>query len=172
MPMISGRSSMKTAATVVTGASGKTGRRVAERLGTRGVPVRAGSRSGATPFDWEDDSTWEPALRGVDAAYVTYAPDLAAPGGAEAIETLTGLTVDGGVGRLVLLSGRGDAEAQAAERIVQGASLDWTIVRSSFFAQNFSESFFLDDIVAGEVTPPVADVPEPFVDVEDIADVA
>lgn len=38
--------------TLVLGGTGKTGRRVAERLRTRGLPVRVGSRSAAPPFDW------------------------------------------------------------------------------------------------------------------------
>ena len=47
-----------------------------------------------------------------------------------------------------------------------------TIVRSTWFAQNFSEGGFLDFVLAGEVTLPAGDTPEPFVDVDDIADVA
>ncbi len=55
---------------------------------------------------------------------------------------------------------------------MQEVSAEWTILRSSFFSQNFSESFFLEPILGGEVALPAGDVPEPFVDAEDIADVA
>ena len=65
---------------LVTGGTGKTGRRVAERLNARGVPVRIGSRSGEPPFDWEDRGTWGPALRGTSAAYVSYYPTSRSPG--------------------------------------------------------------------------------------------
>jgi uncharacterized protein YbjT (DUF2867 family) len=157
---------------LVTSGTGKTGRRVAERLSAQGVPVRIGSRSAQPSFDWEDQTTWAQALRGASAAYVTYAPDLAAPGAVAAVQTLVNLAREEGVRRLVLLSGRGEDEAQAAERVVQGSGLEWTIVRASWFMQNFSESYLLDGILAGEVVLPAEDIGEPFVDADDIADVA
>jgi uncharacterized protein YbjT (DUF2867 family) len=158
--------------TLVVGGTGKTGHRVAERLQARGVPVRIGSRTGEPPFDWEDQATWAPALRGVGAAYVSFFPDLAAPGAAEAVTGFSDLAVASGVRRLVLLSGRGEAEAQRAEEVVQRAGAEWTIVRCSWFMQNFSENFLVEPVLAGEVALPVDAVGEPFVDVEDIADVA
>ena len=124
------------------------------------------------PFDWADEATWAPALRDVGAVYVSYYPDLAVPGAVEAVRSFAALAMQQGVRRLVLLSGRGEEEAQRAERAVQEVSAEWTILRSSFFSQNFSESFFLEPILGGEVALPAGDVPEPFVDAEDIADVA
>lgn len=158
--------------TLVVGGTGKTGRRVAERLEARGVPARIGSRSGEPPFDWEDPSTWAPALRGTSAAYVSFFPDLAVPGAPEAIATFAQVALDGGTRRLVLLSGRGEEEAERAERALQDSGAEWTIVRCSWFSQNFSESYLLEPVLAGEVALPVGDVPEPFVDAEDIAEVA
>jgi uncharacterized protein YbjT (DUF2867 family) len=158
--------------TVVLGGTGKTGRRVVERLEARGLPVRAGSRSGTPPFDWEDPATWAPALRGASAVYVSYFPDLAVPGAAEAVTAVAELAVAAGAGRIVLLSGRGEEEAQRAERAVFEVFPDATVVRCSWFAQNFSEGYLLDGVLAGEVALPVGAVPEPFVDVDDVADVA
>lgn len=158
--------------TLVTGGTGKTGRRVAERLQAAGRPVRVGSRSNDPAFDWNDRSTWPAALDGVDAAYLSYYPDLAAPGAAEVIGAFTQLAVERGVKRLVLLSGRGELEAQRCEQVVSSSGLEWTVVRASWFNQNFSENYFLDPILAGEVALPAGQVPEPFIDVEDIADVA
>lgn len=106
------------------------------------------------------------------AAYVTYYPDLAIPGAAAAVRSFADTALAHGVRRLVLLSGRGEEEAQHAERLLQGSGADWTILRASWFAQNFSESFLLDAVLAGEVALPTGDVPEPFVDADDIADVA
>ncbi len=80
--------------------------------------------------------------------------------------------IDAGVKKLVLLSGRGEEEAQDAEQVLKAWGVDWTILRCSFFSQNFSENFFLDPILAGEVALPVGPVARPFVDVEDVADVA
>ena len=158
--------------TLVLGGTGKTGRRVADRLLARGTPVRLGSRAGRPPFDWEASATWAPALEGVDAAYVSYFPDLAAPGAPAAVGAFAALAADAGVRRLVLLSGRGEEEAQRAEGALRAAGVDWTIVRASWFSQNFSESFLLEPVLGGKVALPVDGVPEPFIDAEDIADVA
>jgi uncharacterized protein YbjT (DUF2867 family) len=158
--------------TLVIGATGKTGSRVAQRLQQRGVPTRLGSRSGDTPFHRDDRSTWEPVVAGAHAVYVSYFPDLAVPGAAETVGDLARVAVAGGVRRIVLLSGRGEPEAQRAERLVAEAGADWTVVRCSWFDQNFSEGYLLDPILAGEVVLPVDGVPEPFVDVDGVADVA
>jgi uncharacterized protein YbjT (DUF2867 family) len=157
---------------LVVGGTGKTGRRVVDRLLARDVPVRIGSRSGATRFDWEDSSTWLPALRGASAAYITYYPDIAVPGASAAIEAFAALAVRHGVQRLVLLSGRGEEEAQHAEQILQRWTSRWTIVRASWMCQNFDEGAFLELVRSGEIALPAGDVPEPFVDADDIADVA
>ncbi len=158
--------------TLVLGGTGKTGRRVVERLATCGLPVRIGSRSGEPPFDWEDRASWEPALRGAGSVYLTYYPDLAVPGAVDEVRSLVELAVASGVQRLVLLSGRGEDEALRAEEVVQASGVDWTIVRSSWFNQNFSENYLLDAVLGGEVVLPAGDVREPFVDADDIADVA
>ncbi|MDQ3406370.1 MAG: NmrA family NAD(P)-binding protein [Actinomycetota bacterium] len=156
---------------LVTGGTGKTGRRVVERLADHDVSVRVGSRSGTPPFDWAHETTWAPALSGVDAAYIAYFPDLAFPGAVDAVATFSELAVAAGVERLVLLSGRGEEEAEAAERVVRDSGALWTIVRCSWFNQNFSESFLLDSALTGEIALPVGDAVEPFVDTDDIADV-
>ncbi|MBT2212304.1 NAD(P)H-binding protein [Actinomadura sp. NEAU-AAG7] len=158
--------------TLVLGGTGKTGRRVVERLEALDVPVRMGSRSAAPAFDWEDGSTWAPVLRGVERVYLVFYPDLAVPGAPGAIHGFTAAAVEAGVRRVVLLSGRGEDEAQACERIVQDSGLEWTIVRSSWFAQNFSEDYLLEPVQAGEVVLPAGEVPEPFVHLDDVADVA
>jgi uncharacterized protein YbjT (DUF2867 family) len=151
--------------------TGKTGRRVAERLTAHGVPVRIGSRSGEPPFDWEDRSTWATALEGVGSVYISHYLD-ALPGAAQTVGAFAELAVASGVRRQVLLGGRGEPEAERVEQAVRNTGAELTIVRSTWFAQNFNEGGFLDFVLAGEVTLPAADTPEPFVDVDDIADVA
>jgi uncharacterized protein YbjT (DUF2867 family) len=158
--------------TLILGGTGKTGRRVAERLRAAGRPVRVGSRSGEPPFDWEDRSTWAGALDGTSAAYISYFPDVAVPEAPEAIATFAEQAVAAGTRRLVLLSGRGEEEAERAEQALRGSGADWTIVRCSWFMQNFSEGYLRDPILAGTVALPVGEVPEPFVHADDIADVA
>jgi uncharacterized protein YbjT (DUF2867 family) len=162
--------------TLVLGGTGKTGRRVAERLAERGLLVRIGSRSAEPPFDWEKPDTWATALDGVSAAYVSYYPDLAIPGAPEAVRAFAELAARNGVRRLVLLSGRGEEEAQSAEQALREvgdeAGVEWTIVRCAWFMQNFDENYLLEPILAGAVALPSGNVPEPFVDAGDIADVA
>ncbi len=158
-------------ATLIIGGNGKTGRRVAERLWGAGRAVRLGSRSQTPAFDWEDRGTWAGALDGMGAAYVTYFPDLLMPEAEERVGAFAKLAVDRGVRRLVLLSGRGEPAAQRAEEALKASGADWTIVRASWFAQNFSESLLADLIGSGEVALPVGPVGEPFIDADDIAEV-
>ncbi|WP_019669734.1 NAD(P)H-binding protein [Eudoraea adriatica] len=156
---------------LVLGGKGKTGRRVANRLVKKGQTVRIGSRSENPSFDWEDPWTWKGALQGMESVYITFQPDLAVPGAKEAIEGFTNLAVESGIRKVVLLSGKGEQEAEECERIVMNSGLDWTIVRASWFNQNFSESFFLDPILAGHVALPKNEAQVPYVDANDIADV-
>ena len=156
----------------VLGGTGHSGRRVVRRLHDRGVPVRVGSRSGAPAFHWERPGTWAPLLDGATAAYVAYTPDLAFPGAEETLAELGEAARRHGLGRLVLLSGRGEPGAARSEDALRVAGVPVTVLRSSWFAQDFSEYFLLDPVLAGEVALPTADVPEPFLDLEDLADVA
>jgi uncharacterized protein YbjT (DUF2867 family) len=158
--------------TLVLGGTGKTGRRIAQRLEARGLPVRIGSRSGEPRFDWEDHKTWAPALDRVGSVYISYYPDLAVPGAREVVSSFAELAVRSGVTRQVLIAGRGEPEADLAEDAVRAATDELTVVRPAWFAQNFSEDYWRDYVLAGEVALPAGDTPEPFVDVDDIADVA
>jgi uncharacterized protein YbjT (DUF2867 family) len=157
--------------TLVLGGTGKTGRRVAERLTARGLPVRIGSRSGEPRFDWENPSSWGPALEGVGSAYVVHYWDVLA-GAAETLGSFANLAVERGVSRLVLLSGRGEEEADRGARAVRDSGAELTVLHSTWFAQNFSEDYWREYVQAGEVALPAGDTPEPFVDADDIADVA
>jgi uncharacterized protein YbjT (DUF2867 family) len=156
---------------LVLGGTGTVGRRVVAGLAARGVPVRGGSRSGRPPFDWTDDTTWDPVLEGVRAAFLVYYPDLVAPGSVETIASFVDRAMARGVRRLVLLSGRGEEQALRAEKVLTESGATWTVVRSAFFAQNFSEGNFADSTRSGVLALPAGDVEEPFIDVDDIADV-
>ncbi len=160
------------AKTLVLGGTGKTGSRVVQRLTEQGVPVRVGSRSAELPFDWEVQSTWAPVLQHVKAVYIAYQPDLAVPGAIQTIRDFTQTAVAHGVQQFVLLSGRGEPEAQACEELIMQSGAAWTILRSSWFCQNFSEGYLLEPILAGYVALPVGNIGEPFIDIDDIAEVA
>lgn len=157
---------------VVLGATGKTGRRVTARLRLLGQQVRPVSRSSAIRFDWSEPDSWDAALSGASSAYIV------PPSTVGTMDDFVDRAQAAGLRHLVLLSGRaadtwGDStfglDMRAAERSVRGSSLDWTIVRSSNFDQNFSEEVFLEPLVQGELAAPPGEVPEPFVDIEDVA---
>ena len=170
--MTSGKTEALDRPILVIGGTGKTGRRVAERLSARGANVRIGSRSAAPGFDWANEAGWDAALHGVGAVYISFAPDLAVPGSQDLITALCRRAAAANVGRLVLLSGRGEEEAEACERIVAASGMAWTVVRASWFNQNFSEGAFVDMVRAGQIALPAGLAKEPFVDADDIADVA
>ncbi|GAA2783731.1 NAD(P)H-binding protein [Saccharopolyspora taberi] len=158
---------------LVLGGTGKTGRRVVSRLAERGVEARAASRKGAVRFDWDDETTWAPALEGADAAYLIPPTEL---GSGELFSTFVARAEQAGVRRFVLLSAREVDESpstgvQAAEAAVRASGAEWTIVRATWFAQNFSEDFFAPSIESGVLALPTGDGKEPFIDVDDIADV-
>jgi len=160
---------------LVLGATGKTGRRLVPRLRLRGLSVRAASRSSATAFDWSDPTGWDVALRGASAAYLV---PPAVPGPVHDFVARAEVT---GVRRLVLLSGHGadtwgDSEfgldMRSAEDAVRGSALEWTVLRAANFDQDFDEENFHAPLLAGELALPAGAVPEPFIDVEDVADAA
>ncbi len=156
---------------LVIGGTGKTGRRVVQKLIDLGQQVRIGSRNAEPSFDWHKPDGWDKALEGMDKVYITFQPDLAVPGALEAIEELTKKAKRNGIMKVVLLSGKGEKEAELCEQVVIHSGLDYTIVRASWFNQNFSESFFLEPVLAGELAMPKPKVQVPYVDADDIADV-
>lgn len=158
--------------TLVLGGTGKTGRRVAERLTALGSPVRIGSRSAEIPFHWEEPGTWRPALEGVTAVYVAYVPDISAPDAPRDVGAFARLAAATGVRRLVLLSAMGLRGALAAEEAAWQAGPDVTVVRGSWFAQNFSEEFMVEELRTGSLTFPGGTSAVPFTDLDDLADVA
>jgi uncharacterized protein YbjT (DUF2867 family) len=156
---------------LIIGGSGKTGRRVNAQLQARGIPTRTVSRSTTPSFDWERPEDWSAAFDGVSKAYVTYQPDLAVEGAAEAIAEIAHIARRKGLERVVLLSGRGEPGAQRAEAALHSSGVPWTTVRASWFNQNFSEGYLLDSVLAGEIALPAGPIREPFIDADDIADV-
>lgn len=154
---------------LVIGGTGKTGRKVVQNLQALQQNVSVGSRKASPAFDWQDPSGWANALEGIEKMYVTFQPDLAVPGALDAIEALTRQARKSDIKKIVLLSGKGEREAELCEQVVMHSGINYTIVRASWFNQNFSESFFLDTILAGHVALPKAEARVPYVDTDDIA---
>ncbi|WP_298758316.1 NmrA family NAD(P)-binding protein [uncultured Psychroserpens sp.] len=157
---------------LVIGGTGKTGKRIVNLLNKLGHNVRVGSRTANPAFDWHNPDGWPAALEGMNAVYITYQPDLAVPGALEAIEKLVKVAKRSHIKKLVLLSGKGEREAQLCEQVVIHSGLDHTIVRANWFNQNFSENFLVEGVLKGHVALPFAEMKIPFVDANDIAEVA
>jgi len=171
---------------LVIGGTGKTGRDLVRLLVEGGVPVRAASRhpvkgagdmAEAVEFDWARPETHAPVLEGVGSLYVV-PPALVVDASGQVVPFLQ-RAVDGGVRRIVHLSVMGvDAASEELglrkiERAVMGSGVEWTILRPNWFMQNFSESFFLPNIVErGELLAPTGDAAVSFIDARDIAAVA
>jgi uncharacterized protein YbjT (DUF2867 family) len=156
---------------LIVGANGKTGSRVRARLEALGTSTLGVSRSTNPAFDWVDASTWRAVLEGVHGAYLTYHPDLSVPEAEGHIGAFCDVARESGLEHVVLLSGRGEEGAARAERVLRDSGLAWNIVQASWFAQNFSEDFMRDGIIAGELVLPAGAAREPFIDIDDIADV-
>ena len=163
---------MKNSPILIIGKTAKSGLRVDQRLQALGYTTQGVSRSSSPAFDWEDATSWRTALEGTRSAYITFYPDLAIPSAEETIRKFIALAKEVGLQHLVLLSGRGEQGAKRAETVLMNSGLDWNVVRSSWFMQNFSEGFMIEGIVEGELMLPAGDIVEPFIDIDDIADVA
>ncbi len=156
---------------LVVGATGKTGGRVASRLTALGHEVRHGTRNAAIPFDWEAPERWAPVLEGIEQAYITFFPDLAFPGAVDKLAAFCDVARSTGLKHAVLLSGRGEHHARLGEEAATASGIDVTLVRAAWFAQNFSEGYLRDPIMAGLLPMPGGMVQEPILDIDDLADV-
>jgi uncharacterized protein YbjT (DUF2867 family) len=157
---------------ILVGGSGKTGRRIAERLSGRGIKMRFVSRSSDRLFDWNNRQTWADALAGARSAYVTFQPDLAVEWAPDAIAAFAKTAHECRLRHVLLLSGRGEVGAVRSEEALQASGVGYMILRASWFCQNFSEGAFAGSIATGELALPAGDVREPFIDADDIADAA
>ncbi|WP_448250553.1 NmrA family NAD(P)-binding protein [Thalassotalea agariperforans] len=159
---------------LIIGATGKTGRRVCQLLSEL-LPsdkIKAASRSAEIHFDWQDNKTWSKALDQTSHVYLTYSPDLAVPSAIQHISTFCNLAKKKNIKHITILSGRGEPAAQACEDILINSGINWTIIRASWFNQNFSDGFFNSFIHNGLICLPVNAVKEPFIDIDDIAEIA
>lgn len=163
---------MTTPPILAIGATGKVGRRVVANLVAMDKAVRPAGRNTPLTFDWQDRSNWLEHFTDVQTAYVSYYPDLASPQGADDIAALSAIAKKAGLKRMVLLSGRGETGAEKAEQALMDSGLGYTILRSAWFNQNFSEGHLQPAIMSGIIAMPAGQCREPFIDVDDIAEVA
>ncbi len=153
---------------LVTGATGKTGARIAKRLESRGLPVRRASRGSEPGFDWAEPASYSAVLKGCRAVYLCYHPDYAFPGTTEALSAFSGVAREAGVEHIVMLAGRGESHALQAEQTVRRSGIPTTALRSAWFAQNFSEGALLPGVREGVIAMPGGGVREPVIDLDDL----
>lgn len=170
---------------LVLSATGTTGRETVRALVAAGATVRAATRDpaqasfgpGVTPvaFSLDDQSTWAPALTGVDALYFCLAPfreDEVAVGTA-----LLAAAKAAGVTRIVKLSAMGvehapESDHRQLERVIEASGFEWIHLRPTFFFENFV-NFYGGSIKGdGGIYLPAGKGRTPFVAAADIGDVA
>jgi uncharacterized protein YbjT (DUF2867 family) len=169
---------------LVLGGTGKTGRRISALLADAGANVRVAARNPgpelpgtrSVEFDWFDDTSHDAALDGADAVYVI--PPALVVDHVAMSTALFARAAALGVQRVVLLSARGvDADdtiplRRAELALLDTPGLDATVIRPSWFAQNFTEGVFAGGVADGVLAAPAGDGREPFIDADDIAAVA
>jgi uncharacterized protein YbjT (DUF2867 family) len=176
---------------LVSGPTGKVGRRLIPLLTRREVTVRTASRSplperaGIEPvhFDWTDESTYETARKGVRAMYLMPGP-IPQPAHADHIRALLDGAAEAGVARVVVLSTYGVDQAppenplRRIEMAVESSGVPYTILRPAAFMQNFSEGLrWRESLVDGirerdEIAAPGGDGVVSYVSTEDVAAIA
>ena len=171
---------------LVTGATGKTGSRVLAGLRSGGYSARAASRrpdpgdsnpdDTAVVFDWADATTFAPALAGVHAVYLVAPPGVADP--VPLVRPFLELAAGVGVRRVVQLSSsavaRGEPALGEIHDLGAGLFADFTVLRPSWFMQNFIGDSPLAEGIRNsrEVITATGDGRLGFIDATDIAAVA
>lgn len=160
---------------LVTGATGTTGRRVADLLETAGADVRRAARSTSPGFDWLDPATHDAAFEGVESLYLL--PPLATPDPAPVLAPVLERAVRRGLRRVVLLSAaaveRGTPGLGAAQDLVLDTVPEPSVLRPSWFTQNLlGDHLTARGLRAGELVTATGNGRIPFVDAGDIAAVA
>ena len=166
-------------AVLVIGGTGTTGSRVAAMLRDRGATVRIATRKPSSPdhvlFDWADPATHGPALASVDSIYLVSPIGVAEP--VPIVEPFLNLARGAGARRAVLLSSSAvseDSGLGALHRTVRTVMPEWTVLRPSWFMQNFLGEHLLASGIRdhGEIVTATGDGRVAFIDATDIAAVA
>ena len=156
---------------LITGGTGKTGSRIAKRLTDSGFSRADRFAFGHPAFDWNDRGTWAAALQGGRAVYVAFQPDLAAPGALKIVEPFFQQALAAGVKKIVLLSGRGEEEAQDAENALHSHRVPIGPSCAPAGSIRTSPRHSSIGCAAAPWRCRYVPIPEPFIDVEDIAEI-
>jgi uncharacterized protein YbjT (DUF2867 family) len=172
--------------TLVVGATGNVGGRLAQILASQGVGVKAASRqpssyagprgADAVAFDLDRPETFGPALQGVDRAFVIARSGDAQP--QAALNRFFDEAKAAGVEHVAFLTAAGvemneEVGLRQAERHLMASGLAYTLLRPTWFMQNFSSGFIQPMITQmGTIYLPAGDGKTSFIDAGDIAAVA
>ncbi len=164
---------------LVTGATGTTGSRVVAALSQHGVPTRQATRTPSSPgqvrLDWADRATYRDALRGVAAVYLIAPIGVVDP--VPLVEPFLEEALRQGVRRVVQLSSSALPEGApglgAVHRLVRTTMPEWTVLRPSWFMQNFvGQHLVARGVKRGEIVTATGNGKVAFIDAGDIAAVA
>ncbi|NBJ13652.1 NAD(P)H-binding protein [Microvirga arsenatis] len=163
---------------LLTGGTGKTGRRIAAQLAGKGLKARIASPTGAGPaghqgvrFDWLDESTYADAVAGISAVYLLAPAGVAEP--LPAMQPFLDQALKAGVHRFVLLSASSLEEdgpmMGKVHAYLRRNAPEWAVLRPTWFMQNFSEQQHLPTIRdEGRIYSATGDGRVPFIDADDI----
>jgi uncharacterized protein YbjT (DUF2867 family) len=164
---------------LVIGATGTTGSRVVTFLSQRGVLTRQATRTPRSPgqvrFDWADRATHADALRGVGAIYLIAPIEVSDP--VPLVKPFLKEALRQGVRRVVQLSSsalpEGGPGLGAVHHLVRTMMPEWTVLRPSWFMQNFvGDHLVAQGVETGEIVTATGNGRVAFVDAGDIAAVA
>jgi uncharacterized protein YbjT (DUF2867 family) len=172
---------------LLTGASGTIGRATMAALRAAGKDFKVAARTPSklnalgvpgVPLDWDELGSYLPAMQGVDrlflltpnserqAGYVLQAVAAARRAGVKHIVRLSVMGADADPG---IILGR---QHFAAEREIRASGIAWTMLRPSFFMDNFINYYGVDPTGDSEVFLPNGDGKAAWIDPADVGEVA
>lgn len=168
---------------LITAGTGKVGREASKQLLDKGINFKAGTRNpenvtkvglpaeNAVKFSFEDSGTWENALSNVNKVFIILPSSL--PGAEINVMKFLDSAVTSGVKNIVLMSAMGadkmDTPLRKIEKHIENSGIDFTIIRPSWFMQNFV-TFHLDMIKnSNSIFLPCGNGKSGFIDARDIA---
>lgn len=170
---------------LVTGATGTVGRHVVAALSNRDAAIKIGVRDSETvsseaanagavvAFDFTRPETWGNALTDVDGVFLVRPPVVSEADIKSFINAMDRV----GVSPVAYLSTLGAEKNvliphHTIEKRIMATSMEYTLLRSSFFMQNLLEAHRRDIVDHDEIFVPAGNGKTSFVDAQDIGEVA
>lgn len=116
---------------LVTGASGKTGSRIAMLLESCGAQPQRVGRHSHPGCDWSKPESFGPSLASREPVDFSYEPDYTIPGTEATLYAFRVAASDSGLRKLVMVTGRGESHAHRAEQTMRRSSIPTTELHSA-----------------------------------------